>query len=54
MNANTASGEFSNEGQIKRKPSMVYISVVFSISTATESMAAHTYLKHMLIFVLVS
>jgi len=54
MNAITANGEFSNEGQIKRKPSMFYISVVSSISTVIESVAAHTYLKHMLVFVLVS
>lgn len=54
MNANTANGEFSNEGQIKRKPSMFYISVVSSISTVIESMAAHTYLKHASIIVLAS
>lgn len=52
MNAITANGEFSNEGRIKRKPSMFYISVVSSISTVKESMAAHTYLKHMLILCL--
>lgn len=54
MSAITANGEFSNEGQIKRKPSMFYISVVASISTVIESMPVHTYLGHMLIFVLVS
>lgn len=54
MSAITADGEFSNEGQIKRKPSMFYISVVASISTVIESVAVHTYLRHMLIFVLVS
>lgn len=54
MSAITANGEFSNEGQIKRKPSMFYISVVASISAVIESMPVHTYLRHMLIFVLVS
>lgn len=49
MNAITANGEYSNEGQIKRKPSMFYMSVVSPISTVEEGLAVYTYLKHMLV-----
>lgn len=49
VNAITANGEFSNEGQIKRKPSMFYTSVFSPISTVEEGLAVHTYLKCVLV-----